>query len=103
MILFKSSQLCYQVSTALNLGFVILLTGCGGGSSNSAPAAIAKLSNITVSPANVSIAIGYTASLKATANYADGSSANVTSQVTWSSAASGIVNVAAKIWPVLVP
>ncbi len=51
------------------------------------------LSAITVTPANQRIAIGTVQQFTATGIYSDGSSQNLTSQVTWSSANSGVATV----------
>ena len=50
------------------------------------------LGSISVSPTNVSIAVGSTVNLNATGTYADGSTANITSQVTWTSTNAGVAN-----------
>jgi hypothetical protein len=51
------------------------------------------LNSITVTPAQPNVALGLTAQLTATGNYTDGSSANITSQVHWSSSAPGVATV----------
>ncbi|MFZ6744059.1 beta strand repeat-containing protein [Undibacterium sp. JH2W] len=62
----------------------------------------AALTSIAVTPASANIAVGSTQNLVATGSYSDGSSANITNSVTWSSGvnaiasvnASGVVNAA---------
>jgi uncharacterized protein YjdB len=56
-------------------------------------AAAANLSSITVSPATTSIPVNSSQQFTATANYSDGSSADITSLVSWISSATGIATV----------
>jgi len=56
---------------------------------------IAQLSSVTVSPASVKIAHGTTQQFIATGNYNDGTSADVTSQVTWNSSKPAVASVSA--------
>ena len=55
------------------------------------------LSGVTVTPDPVSITVGGSRSLAATASYADGSFATVTAQASWSSTAPAIATVAAGV------
>jgi hypothetical protein len=51
------------------------------------------LNTITVSPANPSVPSGLTEQLNATGNYSDGSTQNLTSQVTWVSATTSVATI----------
>jgi hypothetical protein len=53
-----------------------------------------SLSSVTVTPDPVTIAVGGSRSLSATANYSDGSFSTVTAQATWTSTAPGVASVA---------
>jgi hypothetical protein len=53
----------------------------------------AALQSITVTPANPSIAAGQTQQFTATGNYTDGSTQNLTSQVTWTSGTLGTATI----------
>ncbi|MFZ3003106.1 MAG: Ig-like domain-containing protein [Undibacterium umbellatum] len=53
----------------------------------------AALTSIAVTPATASIAVGTTQGLLATGTYSDGSSANITNSVTWSSGVNAIATV----------
>ena len=77
----------YSISLlALIWAILLLMTGCGGGGGGSGNVtATPKISSIIISPINISIARAATASLKAMATYPDGSTADVTTQVVWSS------------------
>jgi hypothetical protein len=58
------------------------------------PVAAAELSSIAVTPSNPSVlGIGFTAQFTATGTYADGTTANITTQVTWASSDTGIVTI----------
>ena len=77
--------------TLLSLSVIALLSGCGG---SSGPKLIAKsVTSMAVTPANPSIAVGATQQLTATASYSDGSTANVTTSVTWTSSAASVATV----------
>jgi uncharacterized protein YjdB len=60
-------------------------SGAGSGGSGAAGAANVNLTSITITPASPSIPINTIAQLTATGNYSDGSTADLTSIVTWSS------------------
>jgi hypothetical protein len=88
----------------LNLvGIVLILTGCNGGGSggnagggngdgvNTPP--VVKQTTISVSTPNVSMAVGHSASLSVMMNYVNGTTADITSQATWTSADSAVVSV----------
>jgi hypothetical protein len=51
------------------------------------------LTSIAVTPANASLQSGATQQYAATGNYADGSTQNLTSQVTWASSATGMATI----------
>jgi hypothetical protein len=53
----------------------------------------AVLQSITVTPATASAGIGFTVQYKATANYSDGTNANVTSQATWATGDSTVATI----------
>ena len=56
---------------------------------------IPKLSSITLSPsvATFNLAVGFTRQLTATGNYSDGSTNDISSQVTWSSSNTGVATI----------
>ncbi len=68
------------------------LCACSGGSSAPPPPA-RTLQSIAVTPANPSVASGLTEQLTATGTYSDGTTANLTSSVTWASATGGVATV----------
>ena len=74
---------------ALLLPLLLLPAGCGGGGGG-APSG-PTLRSISVTPANSSLLSGLTLQFTATGTFSDGSTQNLTSQVTWS--ASGIVQI----------
>ena len=70
------------------------VTATVSGMSGSATLTVApSLSSITVSPANPSAAIGATQQFSATAKYSDGSTGNVSSTVTWTSATTSVATI----------
>ena len=84
-------------------GITLPFIACGGGSSNNGgtggngggggnPPPV-TLSSITVSPATASIAPGTTAQFTAKGNFSDGSSKDLTSQVTWKSSAPSVATI----------
>ncbi len=77
---FNSKKLLLAVFSILGL---TLLSGCGGGGDT--PAAV-TLNSITVTPGSLTIPNGETASLGAIGTYSDGSTADITTKVTWTSA-----------------
>lgn len=82
------------VATALAPGLVTIkaIVGTIVGVSFATVTAPALVS-IAVTPANSSIAVGTTRQFTATGNYTDGSTANLTSTVTWSSSNSGAATI----------
>ena len=83
-----------KVIAALALFSLMLgLAGCGSsGTTASAPAPV-TLSSIAVSPANQSIPVNGTKQFTATGAYSDGSSKDLTTQVTWSTSATSLATV----------
>ncbi len=86
----KSLRRCVKfVYLALPIA-LILVTGCG----SLAPATSQKtLTSITITPSNTSIAVNANEQLTATGNYSDGSTANLSSSVTWASSNQAIAKV----------
>jgi uncharacterized protein YjdB len=91
------------LASVLLAGLSLHLIGCGSGSSNNGgsggngggggtPPPV-TLSSITVSPATASIAPGTTTQFTAQGSYSDGSTKDLTSQVTWKSSASSIATL----------
>lgn len=78
----------------LALVATLLLVGCpSGGGGGGSPAPAVTLSSIAITPGSATIAKGLTASLTATGTYSDASTANITTQVNWTSADSDIASV----------
>ena len=76
------------VTTVLILFTAVVLVGCGGGdnASPSPPTPAQKtLSSIAVTPASPTVPLGLTQQLKATGTFSDGSTADLTTTVGWSS------------------
>jgi trimeric autotransporter adhesin len=69
-------------------GLTVSSPGGGGGAG-------ANLNTITIAPANPSIPVNTVQQLTATGSYSDGSSADLTSLVTWSSSSIGVATVGA--------
>ncbi len=67
-----------------------LLASCGGGGSATPTA---TLQTITVTPAQPQVAVGGSEQFTATGNYSDGSTQNLTGQVTWSSATASVATI----------
>jgi trimeric autotransporter adhesin len=80
-----------------NTSGVAVITATSGSVNASAiltiSSAAANLSSIVITPANPTVPVNTTLQLTATGNYSDGSSADITSLVTWSSNSSSIVAV----------
>ena len=69
---------------------LISVTGCG----SLAPATSQKtLTSVSITPSNTSIAVNANEQLTATGNYSDGSTANLSSSVTWTSSNQAIAKV----------
>ena len=74
------------------LTLLILPAGCGGGGGGGTPAG-PTLVSISVTPATASIASGASQQFSATGTFSDGTTQNLTSQVTWTFAPSGVVRL----------
>jgi trimeric autotransporter adhesin len=73
-------------SVASVLMLCIALAGCGGGSKSSTTTnSTPTLVSIAIAGSTTSVPVGTTLQLTATGKYSDGSSSNLTSQVTWES------------------
>jgi len=71
--------------------FVFLTTGCGAAPKSAPPAK--TLAAISITPGSAALAVAGTQQLTATANYSDGSTANINSSATWTSSNSTIATV----------
>ena len=81
----------FSLLCLLSLPVIAALSGCGG---SSGPALVAKsLTALAVTPGSSSLAAGATQQFTATASYSDGSTANVTSSVAWTSSAASVASV----------
>ena len=84
------------VLTAVKPGTVVITASIGTVSGTmSATVSAATLTTITVSPASFSVVAGRTNQLSAQGSYSDGTTQDLTTQVTWNSSASNIASVAA--------
>jgi Bacterial Ig-like domain (group 2) len=74
---------------------LMLLAGCGGGGGggSTTPPPSRTLSGVQVAPATASVAAGSTVQYTAMAVYSDATKADVTTQASWSTSASGIASV----------
>jgi len=101
----SSSQAIATVSNAGGSRGLVTAVGAGtatitatvGGVSGNATVTVAgpDIVSITVTPATASLPIGQTQQMTAMARYADGTTADVTSQVVWSSGSTGVATVSA--------
>ena len=87
----RTSQFCFGLVFSL----AVLLSGCGGGGGGSSTA---SLSSITILPSSTSVApiyvaTGQTVRLSATAKYSDGTTADISTQVTWTSVSPSVASV----------
>ena len=89
--LLRRSLLSRLTISSFAFAQLLLLVSCGG--SGSGPSGSAKLQSVSVTPANPSIAVGATQQFKATGNYSDGSSKDLTSSATWTSKTTGVATV----------
>lgn len=91
----KSLNAIYP-AVRFGIGLVVLLTsllsGCGygGGTGYSTPT---TLSSIAITPSSTTVTVGMPARLTATGRYSDGTTADITALVTWSSAAPATASV----------
>jgi hypothetical protein len=82
------------LTTALAAGSATILATAGGVTGTASVTVNASpLVSIAVSPADATLPIGASLQLTATGTYADGTSANITSQVAWSTASAAIASV----------
>lgn len=88
-----AARLCvgYVISFSFVMGAALVLVSCGGG--GSAPAVPVTLSSIAITPDPVFVGAGTTLNLTATGTYSNNTTADITSRVTWTSAASAIASV----------
>ena len=95
---------CKRVLCLLAVVSLTTLVGCGGGSFSSSssgsgsgsgnpPGTTPSLTSITITPALTTLNIGSQQQLKATGNYSDGSSKDLTSKVSWSSSSTSIASI----------
>lgn len=86
-----------RIVLGLLLGLSALLTGCGGGggggASNNPP--VVSLSSITINATSTTLNLGASTTLTATGHYSDSSTANISTQVSWSSGSNQILTVGA--------
>ncbi|KAA6457835.1 hypothetical protein DYQ86_20910 [Acidobacteria bacterium AB60] len=87
----RVSLLFRCLGSLVTLPIIAILAGCG---SSSAPPPL-TISLIAVTPANPSLAAGATQQLKATGTYNNGTTADISSQVSWSSSNTGVATVSA--------
>ena len=83
---------------AAGLLLATVLAGCGGGDGGRDPILglpAADLVSVTVTPATSSILVGNNQQLTATASYSDGTSRNVTTLSTWTSATPAVASIGA--------
>jgi uncharacterized protein YjdB len=84
------------VATGLAAGTAKIGASFGGKSGSATLTVSAKaIASVEVAPFNPSVGVGVTLALKATAIYADGTSADVTTSATWSSGAATVASVVA--------
>ena len=78
----------------LCVGAIWCMPGCGGSPSSSGdPSNRAPLTSITVAFANPSVSVGATDQFTATGTYSNGTTQNITGQVTWSSSNTALVTI----------
>lgn len=89
----------YSKTLLFSVGFLVtgLLAGCGGGGDQGRDPILglpsADLVAVVVTPATASAAIGGVQQFVATANFADGSSRDVSANASWTSAAAAVAKV----------
>ena len=83
------------LATALATGTTVITATLGGVTSpgDTLTVTAAALQSIAVSPTNPTVAKGLTQQFTATGTYSDGSTANLTSQVTWASATASVATI----------
>lgn len=88
-----------KILGVVSLAFCAAFTACGGGGSTtqsstpSTPSSSVALQTITVSPSASSLLVGQSQQFAATALYSDGSSKDVTANVTWSSSNATVLSI----------
>jgi hypothetical protein len=84
------------LATALNMGSTTI-SAAFGGVNGSAPLTvnIANLASLSITPSNPTIAQNTTAQFKATGTFNDGSTRNLTNQVTWTSSDTTVATIGA--------
>ncbi|MGO9464849.1 MAG: kelch repeat-containing protein [Isosphaeraceae bacterium] len=84
------------LATGVAQGTSLITASLGGVVSTTADSltvTVPILQTITVSPATLNLAMGLTQQFTATGTYSDGTTQNLTSQVTWASATSSVANI----------
>jgi hypothetical protein len=91
----STARLVHRVALSACLaGMLLLVEGCGGGSTSSqVQTAPPQLTSITVSPSTVSVVLGSNQQFTATGNYTDGSTKDLTQNVSWASSAATVATV----------
>ena len=84
-----------NVLFAIVLSCLLATFACAGGGSGNGGGGGAKLSSLKVSAANATPTVGDTVQLTATGKYSDGSTQDLTSQVTWNASPAGLASVSA--------
>lgn len=89
-VLLRRSLFSRVVIPSFAFVLLLLLVSCGANGGSSSPV---TLQGVGVTPANPSIAVGATQQFKATGNYSDGSSKDLTSSAKWTSKTTGVATV----------
>ncbi len=91
-----TKQFGISLAFFLAVFFSFLLSGCGGGGYGGGAGgmyATPTLTSITITPSSGIVIIGTPAQLTATGNYSNGTTADLTTLVTWTSVAPGTASV----------
>lgn len=89
----NKGRVSIQVFFCLLMMMLLLISGCGSSSSSSSSSYAVTLSSIAVTPATPSITVAATQQFTATGTYSNGSKADITASVTWSSSDTAIATV----------
>lgn len=90
----KQHGLLQRFRRSLVPALFILVSACGGGGGGSGGGSGAPtLASISVAPVNASISVGFTRLFTALGLYTDGSTANITSSVTWTSSTPAVATI----------